>query len=274
MRFVSCNPPQPFADAIASIWCFEGTDLAHELEQIVPNGSMQLLVNLADDQLRWQNCLTSGVEYVRGAAFSGVFTRSFVIDTAQQQIITGVSFCPGGAAAFFGGSMKEFSNTHIAFSDVLGSVSIRDQLLEAWSLGGAAVLRTWVRFLEARWNPSRLARVTVSRKLLETGASIQRAAELTSVSVRKFRQDFSEAFGLAPKVYGRIHRLKCLVERVATRREPPDWARLALSHGYFDQAHMIREFRALTGTTPMNYAPRSPAEWNHMVVPIRPIKAD
>ena len=42
-------------------------------------------------------------------------------------------------------------------------------------------------------------------------------------------------------------------------RSDVDWSRAAVDNGYFDQAHMVNEFRALTGVTPTAYRPRSPA---------------
>ncbi len=43
-----------------------------------------------------------------------------------------------------------------------------------------------------------------------------------------------------------------------------DWADVAAEHGYTDQAHLIHDFRALTGITPTAYRPRSVEERNHV----------
>ena len=45
-----------------------------------------------------------------------------------------------------------------------------------------------------------------------------------------------------------------------------DWAEVAAEHGYADQAHLIHDFRSLTGITPSAYRPRSVAERNHVPV--------
>jgi AraC-like DNA-binding protein len=49
-----------------------------------------------------------------------------------------------------------------------------------------------------------------------------------------------------------------------------DWAEVAAEYGYTDQAHLIHDFRDLTGITPTAFRPRSAAERNHVpVVPRR-----
>jgi AraC-like DNA-binding protein len=53
--------------------------------------------------------------------------------------------------------------------------------------------------------------------------------------------------GLPPKRFSRVVRFQRVLRRV---EGCPDWAQLAIELGYFDQAHLIREFRTLFGCTP------------------------
>jgi methylphosphotriester-DNA--protein-cysteine methyltransferase len=55
--------------------------------------------------------------------------------------------------------------------------------------------------------------------------------------------------GESPKRIQRIQRLNALVADL-DRAVEPAWAHLAVRHGYFDQPHLIREVRALTGLAP------------------------
>jgi len=267
MRVIAHSPPKPLGAWVASIWYFEGLEISHAMERILPNGAMQLLVNLNDNELRWWDGNSQGcVRRLPGAACAGAFARPFAIDTAQQRMITGVSFAPGGAAAFFRGSMREFANDHVALSGLPGCESIRDELLEAHSRSVGEVLKTWERFLRARWSPERCRGVRNACAQLEAGFSVQQVADRMSVSVRKLRQDFAASVGLSPKTYARVYRLQRLVGSVATIDRERDWAALAVQHGYFDQSHMVHEFRALTGLTPTTYFPRSPDDWNHTIL--------
>jgi AraC-like DNA-binding protein len=82
---------------------------------------------------------------------------------------------------------------------------------------------------------------------------IRHLGELYGLSVRQIERTFLEHVGLTPKVFGRLARLKraLALGEIATA---PDWADIAARSGYFDQAHMIREFRTFNGATPVQFA--------------------
>jgi len=58
--------------------------------------------------------------------------------------------------------------------------------------------------------------------------------------------------GVSPKTFARVVRLGRVIERA--RAVPADeainWSALALDIGYYDQAHLVDEFKELTGVTP------------------------
>ena len=63
--------------------------------------------------------------------------------------------------------------------------------------------------------------------------------------IRAFRQ----TIGMPPKRYARVVRFAHLLTHLRTGTTTP-WADLAAQHGYFDQAHLAREVRALTDLSP------------------------
>jgi AraC-like DNA-binding protein len=72
---------------------------------------------------------------------------------------------------------------------------------------------------------------------------------------RTLLRRFTAQVGLSPKAFARVLRLHRLIASVPLRQEV-DWARAASDYGYFDQPHLINDFRALTGTTPGGFHPR------------------
>jgi AraC-like DNA-binding protein len=75
------------------------------------------------------------------------------------------------------------------------------------------------------------------------------AAEL-GISERQLRRGFDQVVGVSPKHYLRIARFQRALRVARAARHKPDWAALAEGCGYFDQAHLISEFREMTGLTP------------------------
>jgi AraC-like DNA-binding protein len=76
---------------------------------------------------------------------------------------------------------------------------------------------------------------------------ISELARAAAMSERALSRAFAARVGLPPKPFSRIVRFQRVLRRIDGQ---PDWALLAGELGYFDQAHMIREFKALFGCTP------------------------
>ena len=69
------------------------------------------------------------------------------------------------------------------------------------------------------------------------------------VSERHLRRVFHEALGLSPKAFAKIVRFRRAL-RAARADARCGWASIAAAAGYYDQAHLIAEFRAIAGVTP------------------------
>ncbi len=78
--------------------------------------------------------------------------------------------------------------------------------------------------------------------------SIEKLAKKLDVSRRQFERKFLDSIGLTPKFYSRIIRFESTLLYPSTSITD-----IALSHGYADQAHFIREFREFSGMSPKKY---------------------
>jgi AraC-like DNA-binding protein len=93
-------------------------------------------------------------------------------------------------------------------------------------------------------------------RLLETDREIARVPELAErlhLGVRSLQRLFADYVGLSPSWVIRRFRLHEAAAH-ATAGGDVDWARLAVTLGYYDQAHLVREFTASVGTAPARYA--------------------
>jgi AraC-like DNA-binding protein len=75
-------------------------------------------------------------------------------------------------------------------------------------------------------------------------------------SRKRLGRHVREATGVGPRLFRRLARFSRLVARLQ-RRDIASWAELALDGGWFDQPHMLRDFRDFAGVTPREYLARS-----------------
>jgi AraC-like DNA-binding protein len=82
--------------------------------------------------------------------------------------------------------------------------------------------------------------------------TVEQASRLFGVRVRTLQRLFNEYVGVPPKWLLRRCRLKEAAARIESG-EREDWAVLAQRLGYYDQSHLIRDFRLMLGKTPAGY---------------------
>lgn len=83
----------------------------------------------------------------------------------------------------------------------------------------------------------------------QSPAPLEHLASDLGITSRHLRRVVTALAGSSPRRFGRVNRfLRVLVDADAV--PDPDWVGLAADHGYADQAHLIREARALSGLTP------------------------
>lgn len=236
-------------------------------ELVLPNGGLQLLVNLDRDELG-----THAAPRTRGAALQGPQSGPVVVEPEQQRAVVWVSFHTAGAGPFAGLPLTALRDRLVGLDDLWGrrGAVLRERLLEAADAGGPQgclrELETALREAAVTERmPDPAVRMAAAR--LDRGASVAQAADAVGWTTRRLSAGFAAQIGLSPKRYARIRRFQRLLARVNGEPGSPDWALLAADVGYHDQSHLIHEFRALAGMTPTAYAPRSAAALNHVPLP-------
>jgi methylphosphotriester-DNA--protein-cysteine methyltransferase len=69
------------------------------------------------------------------------------------------------------------------------------------------------------------------------------------MSTRQFERRFTREIGLPPKLYARIARFESALESKALSTADT-WTNVANRLGYFDQMHMIKDFKEFSGDVP------------------------
>lgn len=255
--FLTRTPAPPLSGFVAHLWLFEGPAAGpHFKERILPTGGAQLVVNLLEDSIRvYDREDPRRVESSRGVGLAGPHARHFVIDTAEQRSCAGIVFRPGGAYPFFGLPAAELQDVNVGVESLWGprSAALRDRLLEAPAPEARFAVLEEALLAAARRAEERHPAVRFALRELATVPHTP-VGEVTSqlgMSPRRFIQLFRAQVGLTPKLFCRVRRFQEVIQRIpVTGPGPVDWAEVALASGYFDQAHLIRDFKDFSGLTP------------------------
>lgn len=158
----------------------------------------------------------------------------------------------GSCESLLGIAPAQLAGRIVALEDLWGGAPMRvleDRLASATTLEAAAkVLCDAITHRDRDTASARTSLALAAAPRLER-ASVRAVASELGVSERTLRRAFCEAIGSSPKAYAKLARFHRAL-RAARAAKTVDWAAIALSEGYCDQAHMIAEFRQFTDVTP------------------------
>lgn len=176
------------------------------------------------------------------------------LNMGKNHSMLAVIFRPGGLYRLLGGlPMMELTDADHDSSLLLGSgmTRIREQLQHASSWDQSkAIVESWLL--------SRLSKVkTLSpfdhamRAAMQSGGllPVEQLASIACTSIRQFERQCLTRIGMGPKILSRITRFSAAY-RLYERHPDMTWISIAHSTGYFDQMHMVRDFKQFAGMVP------------------------
>jgi AraC-like DNA-binding protein len=225
------------------------------LERVVPDGAVRLVFNIGaapavDEQAG------------RPAEVIGASATPVVVRMSGRVEGLSITLRPGAAAALLRIPAGEFSEQTVPLEAVWpdAGTELRDRLAEADDEAArvevlqAALHRRLVRSGVTTHSGTAHA----ARLIAASGgrARLREVADAIGVGERRLQQLFHAHVGLSPRAWSRLARLHgCL--RELRRRASPGWAEVAIDSGFYDQSHLVHEFRALCGLTPTEFLRRS-----------------
>lgn len=250
VQYVRHRPGPPLDQFVEYLWALRDSPV-HSWERIVPSGTLELVINLVEDEVRVYRPESAQARRYPGAVVSGAFAGYFVIDTREHASIVGVHFRPGGAHPFLASPADRLADRHVALHDLWapGEVArLRDRLCSVAAARRFAVLEEAL-MARLRWPRESERVVGVALAQMTAGASVADVASAVGLSHRRFIEIFGRVVGMRPKLFMRVERFQRLLA-LAGRDDGPRWASLAHRSGYYDQSHLIRDFHSFAGLTP------------------------
>lgn len=189
------------------------------------------------------------------AVLSGIRDSSKSIHYHANTANLIISFAPGAAAAFFHEPVNELYDQSVptnylknaaVFANLPEKLAETPTKAEQLKLVEAALLS---KLIKPAPDPL-VAAAVKSIKAADGNARITALADQLYISRDALEKRFRAAIGTSPKHFSSILRLR---KAIATHEPGKSLTDIALTAGYYDQAHFIREFRAFTGQSPKQF---------------------
>ena len=257
MEFGFLPPPTGLSPVVKTVWFARGTraDFDHA-EPIVPDGCVELVFNFAD---AFEQVDDTGVRHrqPRDLLVGPTMQPTTAVPTGHVDLL-GLRLWPGRTSSFLRTPMWRLTDQLISMSSVLsGTDRLLDDLCEERIdrrlAHLAAAFTARARAPQSRASSGALKQSLTTIEAHRGAVTVQTLSKMTGVSRRHLERQFRDEVGLGAKHVARIARVHHALEVMRTH---PSFngADIAACCGYTDQAHLIRECRALTGETPSRLA--------------------
>lgn len=253
--YVEIMPSPVLKPYISCYWYSEPTAPSQEaagsgnIDRVIPDGCTDIL---------FEHELYDGTFQIR---YCGLLEQPFTVSYDKGRPVRrfGIRFFPGGAFPFIKMTLERLTNHICPLDDILPiqAEGTAEELFEKSQLDGKAkVAETFLISLLRQQEPvtDDMLKNVLHRIFISGGTStVTQLAEYEAVSSRHMTRKFQEKVGISPKKFSEIVRFQLLVQSMKSGGRT-DWSALALNCGYFDQAHMIRDFKRFYGVPPVKAA--------------------
>lgn len=252
MNYREYPPAVALQRYIECFWTISGQAVDAKPGRVTPDGAVEIVLSFADP-----------LRLGRGDEPLATQPRRVVIGQLEQSLANqnlgradylGIQFRPTGIFAFLRFPQHELTGRIISLTDLapaldrelasrLGEIASPAQRIQTLE-------QILLRYFHASTQPHHVIEAAV-QAMQEAQGNISISALMAQfdLSGRQIERLFQQYVGLSPKSFSRILRFKhvmCLAEQGRIG----NWAELALIAGYYDQAHLVRDFQQFAGESP------------------------
>ncbi len=257
------KPSGILSEFIRYYWILEINALEGEVwERVIPTGNIQLMFHYRKPFV----CKHANGLIAQPLSFiSGISSDYADVAACGTSGVIAVTFYPFGACNFMDFPLRRIENSMINLHDIDGQKAklVEEQINNALSMQEriAAV----EKYLLSRFMPIYKDDFILIKKILCT--ILQNRGQITAADLSKsmflsgksLERKFSTFIGISPKQFIRIVRFQEVIKQFSD----PDKKLLierSYDNGYFDQAHFIKDFKALSGYTPKEFLAQYPCK--------------
>lgn len=196
----------------------------------------------------------------------GVVTGKFTRELKEKGQVLGIKFLPGAFYAFLQKPVATFTDDLLPFNEVFDDdLEVLEDTILSYESDEHMVNKAEAFLM--RHLPEKDPRIEEINQIIQcimnekTILKVDDLVKRFSYNKRTLQRLFRQYVGVTPKWVISRYRLHEAAEQMAAG-QTENWPTLALELGYFDQAHFIRDFKAIVGQSPAEYT-RSISTKNH-----------
>ncbi len=245
-------PDPPLAEHIDLFWYVSGR-ANYARDRRLPSGHAHLLFNLGTPPLLFDRDPAAAPRAFPTCWISGQQESYIETGSHGDTVLLGAQFASHGAYRLLRIAQHELRDKVIELEALLGDrvLGLRQQLLEAGSPQDCfALLERWLLGLLDRGSEIHSSVLATHRiATIDPGRlELKNVSRDLGVSREHLIRRFREQIGLTPKAYANILRFDRALK--LARRARDSWAGIAADCGYYDQAHLVRDFQRYAGRAP------------------------
>ncbi|WP_257666373.1 helix-turn-helix transcriptional regulator [Parapedobacter tibetensis] len=255
MEYRIIAPPLVLTPYVQYFWSLEsnGDPQRNVAFTTVADGSPGLIFQQIDGVQAQQGERNLPTAYIYGQS-----VKPTQIAMSARFRTVGIFFFPNALQAIFGLDAHELTDgcVDLCLLDSFKGKALVECLLNTGRMDArVALLGDYLYECVLRNQAKQDAEAVYAMKQIQRADGLLSLRELRGdlrISERGIERKFQQAVGIAPKLFSRICQFQSALEHIRTGRFD-SLTEVAFAHGYADQSHFIRTFRAFTDLSPKQY---------------------
>ncbi|ACU58808.1 AraC family transcriptional regulator [Chitinophaga pinensis] len=241
MSYCQFKPHPDLLPYIDAYWVVEGHQAQYIQSNILPDGCIDLILNLKDDYRAktGELAMAAGKAYLVGTMTT--YKTSFI---SPDNKLVGIRFKPAGFSTFYRfASLSEITDATIEFDAALSPD------LHKTAQHFLAYLN---RFFLQRLQPPKhaLAAIIQDVERSKGQVAISALAARNHITTRQLERNFQRYIGVSPKEFTNIVRFRSALSQIKYNTQQDSLLAIALNCGYYDHAHLTNDIKKYAGAAP------------------------
>ncbi len=246
--------PHPCLDKIIDYYWIEKNGKG--TIKVLPDGTSSIIFNLGNKINIYG--INGDYKDISNNVVIGTQRKYYVIDEMNDTHLVGVKFKQGGAYHFLKLPMLKFSNKIINLEDVLNGESekLRGLIRDAGDAKEVKKVLDYYLLIKTDMISGASDIVDFAIKQVKADGSpslIKDLCETAKISNKHLISLFKQNVGLSPKLIQRLNKFIKVIHTIQTRKQVI-WPQVAIECNYYDQAHLINDFKSFSGVSPKIYS--------------------